>query len=156
MSITQGSTSKPTVVLVHGAFAESSSWSGVITLLRNEGYPAIAVANPLRGVAFDSDYLRATLADISGDIVLVSHSYGGTVISGGGAGNANVKALVYIGAFARRKVKRPETWTASCPVRRSRKHSRRCLCLAEGLTCTSSRTSTMRSSQRIRPPRSPR
>jgi pimeloyl-ACP methyl ester carboxylesterase len=100
MSITQGSTSKPTVVLVHGAFAESSSWSGVITLLLNDGYPAIAVANPLRGVAFDADYLRATLADISGDIVLVGHSYGGTVISGGGSGNPNVKALVYIGAFA--------------------------------------------------------
>lgn len=100
MSITQESPSKPTVVLVHGAFAESSSWSGVITLLLNDGYPAVAIANPLRGVAFDSDYLRATLADISGDIVLVGHSYGGTVISGGGAGNPHVKALVYIGAFA--------------------------------------------------------
>ena len=100
MSITQVSASQPTVVLVHGAFAESSSWSGVITLLLNDGYPAIAVANPLRGVAFDSDYLRAALADISGDIVLVGHSYGGTVISGGGTGNPNVKALVYIGAFA--------------------------------------------------------
>ena len=100
MSITEQSDSKPTIVLVHGAFAESSSWSGVITMLLDDGYPAIAVANPLRGVAFDSDYLRATLADISGDIVLVGHSYGGTVISGGGAGNPQVKALVYIGAFA--------------------------------------------------------
>ncbi|KAA9148636.1 alpha/beta hydrolase [Microbacterium lushaniae] len=100
MSITPESTSHPTVVLVHGAFAESSSWSGVISLLLDDGYPAIAVANPLRGVAFDSDYLRATLAGISGDIILVGHSYGGTVISGGGAGNSRVKALVYIGAFA--------------------------------------------------------
>ena len=100
MSITEPSTTKPTIVLVHGAFAESSSWSGVITLLLNDGYPAIALANPLRGVTFDSDYLRDTLADISGDIVLVGHSYGGTVISGGGGGNPHVKALVFVGAFA--------------------------------------------------------
>lgn len=100
MSITKPSGTKPTIVFVHGAFAESSSWNVVISLLLNDGYPAIALANPLRGVSFDSDYLRATLADISGDIVLVGHSYGGAVISGGGAGNPNVKALVYIGAFA--------------------------------------------------------
>lgn len=100
MSITRQSTSQPTIVLVHGAFAESSSWSGVISLLLNDGFPAIAVANPLRGVGFDCDYLRATLEDIGGDIILVGHSYGGAVISGGGAGNPRVKALVYIGAFA--------------------------------------------------------
>ena len=99
MSITE-STGKPTVVLVHGAFAESSSWSGVISLLLADGYPSIAVANPLRGVAYDSDYLRALLTDVTGDLVLVGHSYGGTVISGGGTDNDNVKALVYIGAFA--------------------------------------------------------
>ncbi len=100
MSITAPSTDKPTIVLVHGAFAESSSWSGVITMLVDAGYPTIALANPLRGVAFDCDYLRATLADIAGDVVLVGHSYGGVVISGGGAGNPNVKALVFVGAFA--------------------------------------------------------
>ncbi|GAB3606588.1 alpha/beta hydrolase [Conyzicola nivalis] len=99
MSITEPS-SKPTVVLVHGAFAESSSWSGVISLLLADGFPAIAVANPLRGVKYDSDYLRALLTDVTGDVVLVGHSYGGTVISGGGTDNPNVKALVYIGAFA--------------------------------------------------------
>lgn len=100
MSITEPSSGKPTVVLVHGAFAESSSWNGVISELLADGYPAIAVANPLRGVTFDSDYLRAILADITGDIVLVGHSYGGTVISGGGTGNPNVKALVFVGGFA--------------------------------------------------------
>lgn len=100
MSVTEPSPSKPTVVLVHGAFAESSSWNGVISGLLAEGYPAIAVANPLRGATSDSDYLRALLADITGDIVLVGHSYGGVVISGGGTGNANVKALVFVGAFA--------------------------------------------------------
>ncbi|MCS5717930.1 alpha/beta hydrolase [Herbiconiux sp. CPCC 205763] len=100
MSITEPSAGKPTIVLVHGAFAESSSWNGVITGLVSDGFPVIAVANPLRGVSSDSEYLRALLKDISGDIVLVGHSYGGTVISGGGTDNPAVKALVYVGAFA--------------------------------------------------------
>lgn len=100
MSDTRASASKPTIVLVHGAFAESSSWSGVITALRGQGFPVIALANPLRGVPTDCDYLRATLAGLDGDVVLVGHSYGGMVISGGATGNPNVKALVYIGAFA--------------------------------------------------------
>ena len=104
-----------TVVLVHGAFAESSSWSGVIERLRDAGYPAIALANPLRGVTYDSDYLRATLADISGDIVLVGHSYGGTVITGGGTGNPQVKALVYIGAFAPDEGETPGDLAAKLP-----------------------------------------
>ncbi|RJU00261.1 alpha/beta hydrolase [Arthrobacter frigidicola] len=100
MSITEPSSGKPTVVLVHGAFADSSSWNAVISPLLAQGYPAIAVANPLRGVSVDSKYLRSLLADITGDIILVGHSYGGTVISGGGTGNPNVKALVFVGAFA--------------------------------------------------------
>jgi pimeloyl-ACP methyl ester carboxylesterase len=100
MSITEASADKPTVVLVHGAFAESSSWSGVIELLVAEGFPTIAVANPLRGIKSDSEYLRAVLSDISGDIVLVGHSYGGAVISAGGLNNPNIAALVFVGAFA--------------------------------------------------------
>ena len=100
MPITETSPDKPTIVLVHGAFAESSSWAGVIASLTGDGYPVIAVANPLRGVTRDSDYLRATLEALPGDLVLVGHSYGGTVITGGGTGNPNVKALVYVGAFA--------------------------------------------------------
>lgn len=99
MSITESGT-KPTVVLVHGAFAESSSWDGVISGLVGDGYPVIAVANPLRGVTSDSDYLRALLADIAGDIIVVGHSYGGTVMSGGATRNPHVKALVFVGAFA--------------------------------------------------------
>ncbi|WP_250034356.1 alpha/beta fold hydrolase [Paractinoplanes maris] len=91
---------KPTIVLVHGAFAESASWDGVIKLLKADGFPAVAVANPLRGVKYDSDYLRATLASIEGDIVLVGHSYGGMLITNGATGVPNVKALVYVGAFA--------------------------------------------------------
>lgn len=100
MSITTTSVDKPTVVLVHGAFAESSSWNGVIAPLLDDGYPVLAAANPLRGVKSDSDYLRSILAGIDGDIVLVGHSYGGVVISNAGTGNDRVKALVFIGAFA--------------------------------------------------------
>jgi pimeloyl-ACP methyl ester carboxylesterase len=100
MSITTTSADKPTVVLVHGAFAESSSWNGVIASLLDDGYPVLAVANPLRGAKSDADYLRSVLAGIDGDVVLVGHSYGGIVISNAGTGNDSVKALVFIGAFA--------------------------------------------------------
>jgi pimeloyl-ACP methyl ester carboxylesterase len=100
MSITVPSSVHPTVVLVHGAFAESASWNGVIGILLQQGYPAIAAANPLRGVVNDADYLRTVLSDISGDIILVGHSYGGTVITNAATGNAQVKALVYVGGFA--------------------------------------------------------
>jgi pimeloyl-ACP methyl ester carboxylesterase len=92
--------SKPTIVLVHGAFAESASWDGVVRRLLDDGYPAIALANPLRGVAYDAAYLKAALASVDGDVVLVGHSYGGMVISNGGGGIPAVKALVYVGAFA--------------------------------------------------------
>ena len=91
---------KPTVVLVHGAFADASGWSGVVSRLQKRGYPVIAPANPLRSVAGDSAYLGSVLASIDGPIVLVGHSYGGEVITNAATGNANVKALVYIAAFA--------------------------------------------------------
>ncbi|GAA0392321.1 alpha/beta hydrolase [Acrocarpospora corrugata] len=100
MSVTMTAEGRPTIVLVHGAFAESSSWNGVIAALLADGYPVLALANPLRGVAGDADYLRSVLTDIEGDVVLVGHSYGGMVITNGGTGNPNVKALVYIGGFA--------------------------------------------------------
>jgi pimeloyl-ACP methyl ester carboxylesterase len=92
--------SKPTIVLVHGAWADSSSWSGVIPRLQARGYNVIAPANPLRGPRSDSDYLRSVLKTISGPIVLVGHSYGGFVLTNAATGNANVKALVYVAAFA--------------------------------------------------------
>ncbi|GIH25762.1 alpha/beta hydrolase [Acrocarpospora phusangensis] len=100
MSVTTTAPGRPTIVLVHGAFAESSSWNGVIAGLLADGYPVLALANPLRGVAGDADYLRGVLTDIEGDVVLVGHSYGGMVITNGGTGNPNVKALVYICGFA--------------------------------------------------------
>src|SRR3954469_21562059 len=73
--------SKPTIVLVHGAFAESSSWNAVITELAAKGYPTIAAANPLRGVKSDADYIASIVSSIKGPIILVGHSYGGSVIS---------------------------------------------------------------------------
>lgn len=90
----------PTVVLVHGAFADSSSWNGIIPGLLAQGYPVVAAANPLRGVTSDADDVASVLAGIAGPIVLVGHSYGGIVISNAAAGNVKVKALVYVAAFA--------------------------------------------------------
>ncbi|MEU6198640.1 alpha/beta hydrolase [Streptomyces sp. NPDC047061] len=94
-----GSAVKPTVVLVHGAWADGSGWNGVAKRLQHDGYPVIAPANPLRGVANDSAYISSVLKSITGPIILVGHSYGGTVITNAAAGNTNVKALVYIAAF---------------------------------------------------------
>lgn len=89
----------PTVVLVHGAFADSSSWNGVIARLRGDGYPVIGVANPLRSLAGDAAFLRSVLDGVDGPIVLAGHSYGGSVMSEAADGNANVTALVYIASF---------------------------------------------------------
>jgi len=90
---------KPTIVLVHGAFADASGWNDVATRLTRDGYPVIAPANPLRGVSADSAYLASMLATLSGPLVVVAHSYGGMVITNAATGNPNVKALVYVSAF---------------------------------------------------------
>jgi pimeloyl-ACP methyl ester carboxylesterase len=90
---------KPTVVLVHGAWADSGSWDGVVARLQRQGYTVVAFPNPLRGLPDDSAYLAAFLGTISGPIVLVGHSYGGAVITNAATGNTNVKALVYVDAF---------------------------------------------------------
>ena len=93
-------TAKPTVVLVHGAFADSSGWNLVATGLQAQGYPVLAFSNPLRGVQYDAEYLRQFLATVPGPIVLVGHSYGGAVITNAATGNPNVKSLVYVAAYA--------------------------------------------------------
>ncbi|GAB1340371.1 alpha/beta hydrolase [Streptomyces sp. E-15] len=90
---------KPTVVLEHGAFADGSSWNGVIANLRADGYPVIAAANPLRGPASDAAALRTVLDHVKGPKILVGHSYGGNVISAAANGDPQVKALVYVAAF---------------------------------------------------------
>ncbi|MER8575061.1 alpha/beta hydrolase [Mesorhizobium sp. M1338] len=91
---------KPTVVLVHGAFADTSSWNRVIEILEKDGYPVVAVANPLRGVRNDAKYVADILSGIGSPVVLVGHSYGGSIISEAANSDANVKALVYVAAFA--------------------------------------------------------
>jgi pimeloyl-ACP methyl ester carboxylesterase len=91
---------KPTVVLVHGAFADASSWNGVIGGLAADGYPVMAVANPLRGVRTDGEYVRHIVSSIKGPVVLVGHSYGGSVINQAASGTGNVKGLVFVAAFA--------------------------------------------------------
>jgi pimeloyl-ACP methyl ester carboxylesterase len=91
---------KPTVVLVHGAFAESGGWEPVVERLQAEGHRVVAAANPLRSVAYDAAQIRALVNTIDGPVVLVGHSYGGMVISKAAAGAGNVSALVYVAAFA--------------------------------------------------------
>ena len=91
---------KPTVVLVHGAFADASGWYGVQERLEDKGYKVLSPANPLRGVSADAGYIKSVLSQISGPIVLVGHSYGGVVITNAATGNRSVKALVYIAAYA--------------------------------------------------------
>ncbi|GAA2022337.1 alpha/beta hydrolase [Catenulispora yoronensis] len=94
-----GTWTKPTIVLEHGAFADGSSWNGVMEKLRKDGYPVVAAANPLRGVASDAAQLRTVIDHIDGPVVLVGHSYGGSVITEAGADNPKVKGLVYVAAF---------------------------------------------------------
>lgn len=95
----QAAAAKPTVVLVHGAFADASSWNGVIARLERDGFKAVAAANPLRSLAGDTASVAALVQAQSGPVVLVGHSYGGQVISGAAHGAANVKALVYVAGF---------------------------------------------------------
>ncbi|MFI9635252.1 alpha/beta fold hydrolase [Nocardia sp. NPDC051929] len=99
MSTEPVSPSTPTIVLVHGAFADSSSWNGVIERLRAQGHPVIAAANPLRGLDSDAAYVASVLDSVEGPSVLVGHSYGGSVITVAAAGRSDVEALVYIAAF---------------------------------------------------------
>jgi len=91
---------KPSVVLIHGAWADGSSWSRVVSLLQTHGYTVYVPPNPLRGLTSDSAYIASFLQTITGPIILVGHSYGGAVITNAATGNPNVKALVYIDAFA--------------------------------------------------------
>ena len=90
---------KPTVVLVHGGFADASNWNGVVQRLEKAGYPVVAPADPLRGIPTDAAYLHSFLKSIKGPIILVGHSYGGAVITNAAAGIPNVRALVYVAAF---------------------------------------------------------
>lgn len=92
-------TPQPTIVLVHGAFADASGFGGVIRELQTRGITVRAPANPLRGLAFDSDYVKAFVGAIDGPVLLVGHSYGGAVITQASAELDNVAGLVYLAAF---------------------------------------------------------
>jgi pimeloyl-ACP methyl ester carboxylesterase len=91
---------RPTIVLVHGAWANGASWDGVVQRLQHDGYTVDVPSNPLQGLAYDPAYLTDFLHSISGPIVLVGHSYGGAVITNAATGDKQVKALVYVDAFA--------------------------------------------------------
>jgi pimeloyl-ACP methyl ester carboxylesterase len=96
---TTGQPVKPTIVLVHGAWADSSSWALVIKRLRASGYPVHAIANPLQGLVSDTAYLSSYLATIEGPVVLVGHSYGGALITNIDASAFDIRSLVYVAGF---------------------------------------------------------
>jgi pimeloyl-ACP methyl ester carboxylesterase len=96
----QPTDAKPTIVLVHGAFADGSSWNGVIERLQGQGYSVVAPANSLRGLAADSAYLASVVNQVDGPVLLVGHSYAGALITNAATDAANVVGLVYVAAFA--------------------------------------------------------
>ena len=106
---------KPTIVLVHGAWADSSSWNGVVDLLLKDGYTVRAVPNTLRGLSADAAVVATYLKSVPGPVVLAGHSYGGSVISVASANAPNVKALVYVDAFAPDTGESVESALASAP-----------------------------------------
>ncbi|GLZ77975.1 alpha/beta hydrolase [Actinorhabdospora filicis] len=95
-----GNRDKPAVLLVHGAFADASSWTGVAERLRRDGYPVTIAAVPLRGLAYDTAYIKGVIKEMPAKTIVVGHSYGGAVITNAAAGEPNVAALVYVAAFA--------------------------------------------------------
>ena len=106
---------KPTIILVHGAFADSTSWDKVSTRLIADGYTVIAAANPLRSVAGDGAYVASLVKSVAGPVVLVGHSYGGSVITAGVGENKNVKSLVYVAGFAPDKGESAATLSGKFP-----------------------------------------
>jgi pimeloyl-ACP methyl ester carboxylesterase len=99
--MSQETTASPlTVVLVHGAFADSSSWAGVIERLQAKGVPVVAAANPLRGISNDSAYVASVFDQVPGPVLAVGHSYGGVVITNAATRSQNVVGLVFVAAFA--------------------------------------------------------
>src|SRR3712207_5826440 len=100
MSTSPQNGDRPTVVLVHGAFADASGWNDVIEQLQANGVRCIAPANPLRGISIDSAYIASLLEQVPGPVLAVGHSYGGAVLTNAATNASNVVGLVYIAAFA--------------------------------------------------------
>ena len=117
MSQTTHNTGPLTVVLVHGAFADASSWTGVIERLQKAGVQVTAPANPLRGVASDSAYIASVFNQIPGPVLAVGHSYAGAVITNAATQASNVVGLVYVAAFAPDEGER--AWARSKAARRT-------------------------------------
>src|SRR5512141_527672 len=99
-AVPSGTTAKPAIVFVHGAFADASGWDAIIRTLQKEGYQVSAVQNPLSSYEADIETTKRLIDAQTGPTVVVAHSYGGAVITAAAAGNPNVKALVYVAAFA--------------------------------------------------------
>jgi pimeloyl-ACP methyl ester carboxylesterase len=95
-----GGAAKPTIVLVHGAFADATGWQELVPILQRQGYKVVAVQNALASLAGDVETTKRVIDAQSGPVIAVGHSYGGAVIGSAAAGNPNVQALVYIAAFA--------------------------------------------------------
>ncbi|MFE9952896.1 alpha/beta fold hydrolase [Streptomyces sp. NPDC005531] len=106
----------PTVLLVHGAFADGSAWNKVIAHLREVGISARAVPNQLRGLTADGEYVASAAAQTEGDVVLVGHSYGGPVVTYAGTSASNVKALVFVAAFGLDKGQNAQEAPSSFPA----------------------------------------
>ena len=111
-----GAPTMPTIVLVHGAFADSSSWNDVIASLRSDGHPVIAAANPLRGLRPTMSYLRTVLDGVTGPIVVAGHSYGGTVMSEAAAGNPGCARSSTSPASSSTRARAPASWPRSSPA----------------------------------------
>jgi pimeloyl-ACP methyl ester carboxylesterase len=158
-SVDAGRHAKPTIVLEHGAFADGSSWNGVIADLRADGYPVVAAANPLRGPAADAAALRTVLDHVKGPKILVGHSYGGNVISQAATNDPEVKALVYVAAFLPAPARAPwssptSTRAPPSPTPSTPSPTTRPTAPAPP-TCTSGRTSSIASSPPTCPPGRP-
>jgi pimeloyl-ACP methyl ester carboxylesterase len=98
--MTNSNNTKPSIVLVHGAFADATGWQKVIPLLEAKGFTVTAVQNPLKSIEDDVATTKRAIESQKGEVVLVGHSYGGAIITGAGANNPKVKALVYVAAYA--------------------------------------------------------
>ena len=147
---TPAATAAPTVVLVHGAFADASGWAGVISRLQAEGIPVMAPANPLRSVSGDAAYIASVVNQIPGPVLLVGHSYGGVVISNASPQAANVVGLVYVCAFipdeGEALQSSPNKPPTACSVRPCVPPSIRAAATNRGSSSTSTRHSSTRSS----------
>jgi len=136
----------PTIILVHGAYAESSSWNDVAERLLGEDQHVIAYANPLRSIAGDAAGLTELVRATDGPVILVGHSYGGAVISAVPADAGDIAALVYVAGFALEAMRAPPRPPSSCRAARWARRSRGCRCPAGVSTPTSRWTSSTASS----------